>query len=119
MQPFVWLILTLLNLYIFSESRDQAAVYANTRRVDGISGMEVKDVDRLVEGYMMRGRQVKMKLSSDHFASDGDLFLFGSVLDHFFSSYASLNSFTSFEIEEALKGDVYKWPAKIGDRPLI
>lgn len=110
---------TLLKLYIFSESRDQATVYANERRVEGISGLEVNNVDRLVEGYLMRGQEIKIKIKSDHFASDGDLYLFGSVLDNFFSSYASLNSFTSFMVDEVLKGDIYKWPAKIGDRPLI
>lgn len=110
---------TLLKLYIFSESRDQATVYANERRVEGISGLEVNNADRLVEGYLMRGQEIKIKIKSDHFASDGDLYLFGSVLDNFFSSYASLNSFTSFMVDEVLKGDIYKWPAKIGDRPLI
>ncbi len=109
----------LLKLYIFSESRDQASVYANTRRVDGLQSLEVNNADRLVRGYLMRGQDITVKIQSDHFASEGDLFLFGSVLDGFFSSYASLNSYTSFKIEEVLKGDSYKWPAKIGDRPLI
>lgn len=109
----------LLKLYIFSESRDQASTYANTRRVDGISDLEVKSADRLVAGYMMRGQEITLKVLADHFASDGDYFLFGSVLDRFFGSYASLNSFTSFMVQEVLKGDTCRWPTRLGDRPLI
>jgi len=110
---------SLLRLYIFSESRDQATAFANTRRVDGISGLEIKNADRLVAGYLLRGQEIKARIGSDHFASDGDLFVFGSVMDRFFSSYASLNTFTLFEVEEVLKGDRYRWPARIGDHPLI
>lgn len=110
---------SLLRLYIFAESRDQSTTYANNRRVEGVSGLEVKAEDRLVAGYMMRGQSLTLRIKSDHFASDGDLYLFGTVLHNFFSSYASLNSFTRFRVEEVLKGDVYSWPEKIGDRPLI
>jgi type VI secretion system protein ImpG len=109
----------LLKLYIFPESKDQAATYANTRRVEGIAGVEVESEDRLIKGYLMRGQEIKVKMQSDHFAGDGDLFLFGSMLDHFFASYASINSFTRFKVEELLKGDTYTWPARVGDRPLI
>jgi type VI secretion system protein ImpG len=49
----------------------------------------------------------------------GDLFLFGSVLDHFLGLYASLNTFTQIVIKEALKGEVYQWPPRIGEHPLI
>jgi len=109
----------LLKLYIFSESRDQTATYTNNRRVEGISAVDVRREDRLVMGYLMRGQEIVLKAHSDHFASDGDLFIFGSVLENFFGCYASINSFTNFRIEEVLKGDIYKWPARIGDRPLI
>ena len=109
----------LLKLYIFPESRDQAATYANTRRVDGIDAIEVRRENRLVTGYMMRGQEIILKAKSDHFASDGDLYIFGSVLDAFLGCYASINSFTNFRIEEVLKGDTHRWPARIGDRPLI
>jgi type VI secretion system protein ImpG len=87
--------------------------------VEGIAGVEVESEDRLIKGYLMRGQEIKVKMQSDHFAGDGDLFLFGSMLDHFFASYASINSFTRFKVEELLKGDTYTWPARVGDRPLI
>ncbi|OYV75089.1 MAG: hypothetical protein B7Z74_01465 [Deltaproteobacteria bacterium 21-66-5] len=47
------------------------------------------------------------------------MFLFGCVLDHFLGCYASINHFTRTTVREVMKGDVYRWPARIGNRPLI
>jgi len=109
----------LLELYIFPENRDRTTVIANQKRIAGIHDIEVKASNRLVSGIMMRGQEIGVKLSQDHFASQGDLFLFGCVLDHFLGVYASINTFTQFNVEEVQKGDRYKWPARIGDRFLI
>jgi len=68
---------------------------------------------------MLRGREITCKARYDYFASQGDLYLFGSVLNEFFAVYASLNSFTHFILKETLSGDTITWPAKIGERPLI
>jgi type VI secretion system protein ImpG len=109
----------LLKLYIFTESRDQASTYANMRRVDGITGLSVASVDRLVRGHMMRGQDLKISVAGDHFASEGDLFLFNVILDRFFASYVTLNSFTRLSMEEVLKGDKITWPARLGNQRLI
>ncbi|MBT8490039.1 MAG: type VI secretion system baseplate subunit TssF, partial [Deltaproteobacteria bacterium] len=108
----------LLRLYIFPEGRDRAKIAANTRRVDGIIDVRTIPVDRLVSGYMMRGQEIRMKLRQDYFASPGDMFLFGSVMDYFFGVYSSMNSFIHLVIEESTTGETYSWPPRVGDRPL-
>jgi type VI secretion system protein ImpG len=108
----------LLRLYIFPEGRDRNRIAANTRRVDGILDVRTTAKDRLVKGYMMRGREVGMKLRRDYFASPGDMFLFGSVMDYFYGVYSSMNCFTQLMIEESTTGEQYSWPPRIGDRPL-
>ncbi len=75
--------------------------------------------NRLVSGIPMRGQEIKLKAREDHFASPGDLFLFGCVLDCFLGGYATINTFTRLLIEEVTRGEHYQWPARIGDRPLI
>ena len=67
----------------------------------------------------MRGQEIKLKMHQDHFASQGDLFLFSSILDYFLGCYSSINTYTRLIIEDVLKGDTYQWPARLGDRPLI
>lgn len=109
----------LLELYIFEETRDRPAIVANRKRIAGIEHVETTGSERLVQGIMMRGRDIRLKIHQDHFAGPGDLFLFGCVMDHFLGNYASINTYTRLSIQEALKGDLYQWPARIGVHPLI
>jgi type VI secretion system protein ImpG len=109
----------LLELYIFEETRDKPAIMVNRKRIAGIKHVETKGTQRLIAGIMMRGRNIDIKLRQDHFAGPGDLYLFGSILDHFLGNYASINTYTQLSIQETIKGDLYKWPARIGAQPLI
>jgi len=109
----------LLELYVFPEGRDRAGILANRKRIAGIENIEARGSDRLVSGILMRGQKIKLSLRQDHFASQGDLFLFGCVLDYFLGCYGSINTYTYLTIEEVLKGDLYKWPARIGEHLLI
>lgn len=109
----------LLELYNFEENRDRPAFMANQKKVTGIEEVTTLTLDRLVDRVIMRGREIRLNLRQDHFAGVGDLFLFGSVLDHFLGLYASLNTFTQLTVKEALKGEVYQWPPRIGEHPLI
>jgi type VI secretion system protein ImpG len=110
---------SLLGLYLFPDNQDRSILIANQKRLSGIESIQSKGTDRLVSGLLLRGREITCKARSDYFASQGDLYLFGSVLNEFFAVYASLNSFTHFILKETLSGDTFTWPAKIGERPLI
>lgn len=107
----------MLDLYVMSGARDQTNL-AHRKRISGIVEAEAKSVNRLVSGVVMRGREIALKVREDHFASKGDLYLFGWVLDAFFGNYASINSFTCLVVKET-GGDVYRWPARTGNRHLI
>jgi len=109
----------LLDLYVFPGSRDQAAILANRKRISGIEGIEAISADRLVSGLLMRGQEIKLKVNQGNFASEGDLFLFGSVLDNFMGSYAALNSYTRITVQDTMKGSVYQWKARLGNHILI
>ncbi|MHB8139240.1 MAG: type VI secretion system baseplate subunit TssF [Smithellaceae bacterium] len=109
----------LLDLYVFSESQNQSVILANKKRISSIEHLDDKGSDRLFRGMLIRGRDITMKLRKDHFASTGDMFIFGCVLDQFLGGYASINSFTTLTIQEVLRGERYSWPARLGNQPLI
>ena len=109
----------LLNLYLFRDPRKPEASLANQKRVAGIQSIESRGADRLVSGVLTRGRDIELEARHDHFASQGDLLLFGSILEHFLGSYASINAFTRLSLKEVLTGEIYQWPARLGDHPLI
>jgi type VI secretion system protein ImpG len=109
----------LLEQYIFPGSRNRTHTLANRKRIEGIEGLEARLSDRLVSGILMRGQEIELKLRQEKFASQGDMYLFGCILDHFLGNYASLNHFTRLTVREVAKGESYQWPARIGDHPLI
>ena len=109
----------LLSLYNFEENRDRPAFLANQKRLVGLQAVRSSPADCLVGGVIMRGREIQCDVRQDHFAGLGDLYLFGSVLDRFLGSYASLNTYTQLRMKEILRGEVYLWPARVGDHPLI
>ena len=109
----------MLGLYNFEETRDRPSFLANQKRIAGIEKVTSRAVDRLVDGVVIRGREIQMDIRKDHFIGPGDLFLFGTILDFFLGSYASINTFTQLIFKEVLQGDIYKWGTRIGDQPLI
>ncbi|MCI5224315.1 MAG: type VI secretion system baseplate subunit TssF [Candidatus Electrothrix sp. AR4] len=109
----------LLRLYIFSHGRDRGRVEANEKRINGIETYTVQPINRLVRGVMMRGQRLDITIRADHFAGLGDFYLFGVVLDEFFSEYAGMNSFTQLNIMNSNSGEVFAWPARIGSIPLL
>ncbi len=109
----------MVKLYVFTDTRDRGSVVANTKRVEAIQSMKLSEGDRLVQGLVMRGRDIKLSLTCDGFANSGDLYLFSSVMNRFFAGYASVNCFTRLTVEDTLNKELYHWNAMIGDRPLL
>jgi len=108
-----------LDLYLLAEGRDRAVTLADRKRIEGIQAVEARGADRIVAGVPVRGQEFLVSLRQDHFAGPGDMFLFGCVLDRFLAACASINHFSRLRVREVTRGELYEWPARIGDRPLI
>jgi type VI secretion system protein ImpG len=66
------------------------------------------------------GRGTRVTLTCDETAFEGvGVFLLGAVLERFFSKYVSINSFTETALQTVQRGEIARWPARIGRRPLI
>jgi len=109
----------LVKLYIFPETKDRAGVLAGIKRAEAVNDLKVVTTNRLVGGIMMRGQLIEMRLDPTGFASMGDMYLFGSVLDCFLAGYAAVNCFTRLGVEDVFKKERYEWPARIGERYLL
>ncbi|WP_438811245.1 type VI secretion system baseplate subunit TssF [Serratia marcescens] len=44
------------------------------------------------------------------------MFLIGAVLDRFFAEYSHLNQFTQTVIRSSERGEVMRWPSRLGLR---
>ncbi|MGL4455643.1 MAG: type VI secretion system baseplate subunit TssF, partial [Plesiomonas sp.] len=51
--------------------------------------------------------------------SEGELYLFSTVLAHFFSLYASVNAFHLLEVINLDSKECYRWPVQIGQHALM
>mgnify|MGYP001216116994 CR=1 FL=1 len=108
-----------LKLYIFTETRDRAAVMANLQRVESIQELSVQASDRFVGGHLLRGQEILIRMDPRGFAGEGDLYLFGSVLDVFLGNYAAINAYTRLTVEDTLRKERLTWPIRLGDRILL
>lgn len=62
-----------------------------------------------------RGLQIKVNLDETAFEGSG-VFLLGAVLEQFFARYVSLNSFTETIVATRDRGEIMRWPARMGTR---
>ena len=71
-------------------------------------------------GPISFGRGLEVTVTCDETAFEGSgIYLLGAVLDQFFAKYVSINSFTETVLRSVDRGEVMRWPAKIGRRKAI
>ncbi|TWU23431.1 hypothetical protein Pla52o_29670 [Novipirellula galeiformis] len=92
------------------------------RQVEGVRSIRSERVVRRVPlpGPTTFARGLKIDLQMDESAFDGSgPFLLASVLKEFFAKYVTMNSFAETVFHSTTRGEIKRWPAKIGTRPLM
>jgi type VI secretion system protein ImpG len=105
-------------LSMFADLQDGAT----ERKIRGIRSVDSRPVVRRVQqrtgSGIARGTEVTVMLDEKAFEGSG-AFLLGAILDHFFAEYSALNHFTQTVIRTTERGEIMRWPARIGlRRPL-
>ncbi len=96
---------------------------SHKQTVVGIAGMSSRRVVRSVsaDGWrgFCRGVQVNLELDEDKYVGSG-VFLFASVLRHFLSLYASVNSFCELVVTtKQREGLLKRWPPMAGQQIVL
>jgi type VI secretion system protein ImpG len=111
-----------------SALRELLALYGDTgdavtrRQIEGVRSVASQTVTRRLPlpGPAAFARGTQVKLTCDEAAFEGmGVFLMGAVLERFFSKYVSINSFTETALQTVQRGEIARWPARIGRRPLL
>ena len=110
---------SLLKLYIFGKSGDNASQMAHLKRIDGIVEATATPCELLSHGQLLRGQDLRLRVRAENFASDGDLYVFCSVLDAFLGTYAAINTCTRLTVTDMSGGQEFRWPARLGRRTLL
>ena len=105
-------------LKLYGESSDAAIA----KQIEGMLSVTSKSIVRRIntEGPIVFGRGLEITLHMEEAAFEGSgVFLLGAVMEQFLSRYVSINSFTETVITSTDRGEVIRWPAKIGTRETI
>jgi type VI secretion system protein ImpG len=62
-----------------------------------------------------RGQQITLTMDEASFEGTS-AFLLGTVLEEFFARYVSINSFTETVVRTVDRGEIMRWPARMGRR---
>ena len=104
----------LLQLYSHLADTTQA------RQIEGVRAIASTPIVRPLptSGRANFVRGLELVVDCDETAFEGtSVFLLGLVLDQFFSKYVSINSFTETVLRTTQRGQIMRWPARIGRRP--
>ena len=108
-----------LRTYDFPTLYDKQAEQASRKRLAGIEAIVTEPVDRLVRGMPVRGLKSVLSIRQSAFASEGELYLFSTVLAHFLSLYASVNAFHLLEVYNLDNKERYRWPVQAGQHSMM
>jgi len=112
-----------LQLHTQQVNNSVQALHATQQQISqGIQQVQTQSIVHplLIQGRMTyaRGIEVTITLKEAAFAGSS-AFLFGSVLNHFFTQYISINSFSQTVIETLERGEIMRWPIKAGTQKVL
>lgn len=91
------------------------------RQVGAVRDLVARPVVRRLSGDAItfgRGLELDLELMETGFAQGG-AFLLGGVLEAFFRRSVTLNSFTETVVRSSERGEIMRWPARIGTRQMM
>jgi type VI secretion system protein ImpG len=100
-------------LALYCDHNDAAAM----RQVEGVKSIATAPVTGRIptHGPITFGRGLGLTVTCDEAAFEGTgMFLFGQVLEEFFAAYVSINSFTETTLRSTERGQVMRWPPRLG-----
>ena len=89
------------------------------KQIDGVCSIQATPITRRapIPGPIAFARGLEVAVTLDESAFEGvGSFILGAVLEQFFAKYASINSFTETVVKSTERGEIVRWPARIGRR---
>ncbi|RLU02996.1 MAG: type VI secretion system baseplate subunit TssF [Ketobacter sp.] len=109
----------ILSTYDYKSYYDRQQALASQHRLDAFDGIQGGFEDRVHNGLPVRGRKTVLRLKESHFATEGDMFLFASVLNELFALNSTINSFHHLYVQGVENGEIYEWKPRTGSYRLL
>jgi type VI secretion system protein ImpG len=102
-------------LSMFADMNDSVT----ERRIRGIRSVDSRPTTRRVRQRTgvgaARGTEITVTIDEKAFEGTG-AFLMGAVLERYFAEYSGFNHFTQTVIRSVDRGEIMRWPARMGSR---
>jgi len=105
-------------LDLYQEAYEQSSVHQTDGIVSVASSPIVRRLSQSGPLTFGRGLEITLTLDESRFEGSG-VFLLGAVLSDFFRKYVSINSFTQTVLRTVERGEVMRWPIRIGCRQIL
>lgn len=106
---------TLIGSLDFAALHDQRARRRLELRLEALRSIEVKPSDlRMPAGYLLRGAEVLLTVDEAKLGGAGEAFLFGAVLNAFFTEACNVNSFHKLGLRGGDSNWRCDWPVRVG-----
>lgn len=103
----------LLSLYDWSDQEQSG------KRIRGITDIRVSSLNRVYRGALLRGMDIQLSMEESEYISPADAYMFGTILHHFFSMYASINAFVQTGSRLSPSNNEMTWEPLLGENFLI
>ncbi len=81
----------------------------NRRRLEAIVEVRHHLVQRFEKGFLLRGVDIEVTLDANGFAGEGDISLFGEMLNRFFALYADIHLYNQLTLILQPTGKCLRW----------
>jgi len=91
------------------------------RQLEGLQSVQARQVVRRLPmgGPLTFGTGVEVTARVDEMAfQGGSAFLLGCLLERFFARHVALNTFSETVLQTVTRGELMRWPARIGEQAL-
>jgi len=105
---------TVVGAYDFRANVDKQASQQRDLLLQSFRSFERKGVDIIRRGRPVRAYELALAVSESQMGGEGEMYLFGTVLDQFLKSYASVNSLHRFSATGIDQNVTYRWSPKWG-----
>lgn len=92
------------------------------KQIEGILSVAAIPITRRmpITGPITFGRGLEVTVTMDEPSFEGTgCFLLGAILEDFFAKYVSINAFTETVIRTDKRGEIMRWPVRIGRRQML
>ncbi|MGX5851223.1 type VI secretion system baseplate subunit TssF [Mesorhizobium sp. PL10] len=106
---------TVIGAYDFRANADKQAAQQRDLLLASFRRFERKGIDIIRQGRPVRAYSLALSVSESRMGGEGEMYLFGTVLDRFLKSYASINSLHRFSITGMDANITYEWAPRWGE----